>query len=183
MILSGAWLLSGRFEHPSMANENQFALSRRGIWPQGAAIGDDLAPRLDSIEDRPEDVVTWSDVANFVRRIRRRRRSSRALQSRRSSLLSRTGLRPAAHFVRPFERSRCVDFEHRVTGALANCDPEQIHPARIRDLIEPDLPALGGGDRLQPRLVRITHGAMSRRDRTPARVPSPNCAACRETPA
>jgi len=60
-----------------MANVQQSALPRRGIWPQAAAIGDDLALRLDLIEDRPENVLTWSDVANFVRSILRQATSRR----------------------------------------------------------------------------------------------------------
>jgi len=60
-----------------MANEKQRAFPRRGIWPQAAAIGDDFALRLDLIEDRPENVLTWSDVANFVRWIVRQAPSRR----------------------------------------------------------------------------------------------------------
>jgi hypothetical protein len=72
-----ALVLPGRLEHHAMANIQQSALPRPGIWPQASMTGDDLASRLDLIEDRPENVLTWSDVASFVRSIVRQATSRR----------------------------------------------------------------------------------------------------------
>ena len=64
---------------------------------------------------------------------------------------------PFPHLVPPFQRRRRVDLEDRVAGALAYRHPKQLEPALVGDVLEADLAAVGGRNRLQRRLDRVTH--------------------------
>jgi hypothetical protein len=48
------------------------AVSRTGIGPKGATVDSNLARRVDLIEDRPEDVFTWSDLVMVLGAMARR---------------------------------------------------------------------------------------------------------------
>jgi hypothetical protein len=42
------------------------AVSQTGIGPKGASVDSGLARWVDLIEDRPEDVLTWSDLVRLL---------------------------------------------------------------------------------------------------------------------